>query len=307
MFFNLKSLRLLIAMVVIVLSGSFAFSCSGGVGGEVASGENAPRIVDLDTVSGRQSLDSVTAESWLLVEASTGYPIHGKDWNRRLPPASLTKMMTCILALENGADKMDDTIRITDDVFVAKNSRVRLNDAYLMKNLLVEMMLLSDNDAAFAIAKHIAGDTLKFCKLMNRKARELNMTRTHFSNPNGIPNDSNYSTAQDLMRLMTYCMRDPRFAKIVGTVEEDIPLADGRHIPSKNTNRLLEEYEGCIGVKTGFINSSGGCLAVAARRDGVTLYLVLLKSRYGRRFSEAPLILDYGFNVVKAAKQKTTN
>ena len=288
-------------MAVIVWLGSFAFSCSGGADGEVVSGENTPRLVDLDTVSGRKSLDTVTAESWLLVEASTGYPIYGKDWNRRLPPASLTKMMTCILALENGADKMDDTIRITEDVFVAKNSRVRLNDSYLMKNLLVEMMQLSDNDAAFAIAKHIAGDTLKFCKMMNRKAHELNMTGTHFANPNGIPNDKNYSTAADLLRLMSYCMRDSCFAKIVGTLEEDIPLADGRHMPCKNTNRLLEEYEGCIGVKTGFINSSGGCLAVAARRDGVTLYLVMLKSRYGRRFSEAPLILDYGFNVVKAA------
>ena len=296
---KLNSLRLLMAVVAVVLLGSLTYSCSDGGS---ANREAAFRIVDIDTVSGRNSLDTVTAESWLLVDATTGYPICGKDWNRRLPPASLTKMMTCILALEQGEDKMDDTIRITEDVYVAKNSRVRLNDTYLMKNLLMEMMMLSDNDAAFAIAKHIAGDTLKFCKMMNRKARELNMTCTHFANPNGIPNNKNYSTAQDLIRLITYCMRDPCFARIVGTLEADIPLADGRHLPCKNTNRLLEEYEGCIGVKTGFINASGGCLAVAARRDGVTLYLVMLKSRYGRRFSEAPIILDFGFNVAKAVK-----
>lgn len=289
---------MVVAFAVGVMSVSVVASCSCSDDGQ----EKVPyQIVDIDTVEGRQALDSVTAESWLLVEASTGYPIYGRNWTRQMQPASLTKMMTCILALENG--HLNDTVYITEDVFVAKNSRVRLNDGYLKKDLLKEMMLFSDNDAAYAIAKQVAGDTLRFCKLMNQKAKDLNMRRTHFANPNGMPNEENYTTAEDLVKLVSYCMRNPRFAEIVATVEDDIPMADGRHMPLKNTNRLLEEYEGCIGVKTGFTNASGGCLAVAARREGVTLYLVLLKSRYGKRFSEAPTILDYGFNVVKAAKK----
>lgn len=308
----LRSVALLFAITVMT---SMTLSCSCSCSAEEentsdSSGQeidNAYRILNLDTICGRHALDTVTAESWLLVEASSGCPIAGKNWNKRMFPASLTKMMTCILALERGQNKMNDTICISDDVFISKNSRTRLNDTYLMKDLLLEMMLLSDNDAAFAIAKHVGGDTLNFCKMMNRKARELNMRRTHFANPNGIPNEKNYSTAADLVRLVSYCMRNPQFAKIVGTLEEDIQLADGRHMPSKNTNRLLEEYPGCIGVKTGFINASGGCLAVAAQRDGVTLYLVLLKSKYGKRFSEAPLILDFGFNVVNAAKNALSN
>lgn len=310
---SLRGFAVLTSFVMVVVF-TLSCTCSSEKDNKTETGESKVleenkvsdpyRILDIDTIPGRQALDTITAESWLLVDATTGIPIAGRQWNRRMFPASLTKMMTCILALERGQQMMDDTIRITEDVFIAKNSRVRLNDSYLMKNLLTEMMMLSDNDAAFAIAKHVAGDTLKFCKMMNRKAKELNMASTHFANPNGIPNKKNYSTAADLIRLISYSMDNPQFAKIVGTVEDDIKLADGRHMPCKNTNRLLEEYPGCIGVKTGFINASGGCLAVAARRDDVTLYLVMLKSRYGRRFSEAPLILDFGFNVVNAVKQK---
>lgn len=310
----LRSVALLFAVTVMTsmaLSCSCSCSCSGdeeNISDSLSlETDNPYRILDLDTIPGWHALDTVTAESWLLVEATTGIPIAGKNYNNRMFPASLTKIMTCILALERGQNKMNDTIRISEDVFISKNSRTRLNDTYLMKNLILEMMMLSDNDAAYAIAKHVAGDTLKFCKMMNKKARTLNMRRTHFANPNGVPNPKNYSTAADLVRLVGYCMQNPQFAKIVGTLEEDIKLADGRHMPSKNTNRLLEEYPGCIGVKTGFINASGGCLAVAAQRDGITLYLVLLKSKYGKRFSEAPLILDFGFNVVKAAKNALSN
>jgi D-alanyl-D-alanine carboxypeptidase len=96
-------------------------------------------------------------------------------------------------------------------------------------------------------------------------------------------------------------MRDSLFAAIVGTVEKDVPLLDGRHMPCRNTNALLKTYEGCMGIKTGFTRQAGNCLASAASRDGVTLYLVLLNSRsMSTRFTESALLLDYGFNVMKA-------
>lgn len=301
-FFKVLPLAALVLTAALFLSSSCSCGADDKQQDTMGIRKNPYQILDLDTIPGRHDLDSVTAESWLLVEANTGIPIVGKNYNKRMFPASLTKMMTCILALERGQYMMDDTIYISEDVFISKNSRTRLNDTYLMKNLLVEMMMLSDNDAAYAIAKHVAGDTTAFCNMMNKKARRINMNRTHFANPNGVPNPKNYSTAADLAKLVRYCMDNPQFAKIVSTIEEDIKLADGRHMPSKNTNRLLEEYPGCIGVKTGFINASGGCLAVAAQREGVRLYLVMLKSKYGKRFSEAPIILDFGFNVAKAFK-----
>lgn len=213
--------------------------------------------------------------------------------------ASITKMMTCLLALENG--QMGDTIEITQDVYIAKDSRVKLGDKYSMRNLIDEMMLVSDNDAAYALAKHLGGDTLRFYDMMNEKAAYLGMTNTHFANPNGVPNLNNYSSASDLIRLSRYCMRDSLFAAIVGTAEKDIPLLDGRHMPCRNTNALLRTYEGCLGIKTGFTRQAGNCLASAATRDGVTLYLVLLNSRsMSSRFEESAILLDYGFNVMKA-------
>lgn len=255
-------------------------------------------VLNLDSIAGSEPLSSLSADAWMLIDDSTGCIINEKNANELKNMASITKMMTCLLAIENG--QMGDTIEIDKDVYIAKDSRVKLGDKYTMRDLIDEMMLISDNDAAYALAKHVGGDTLKFCDMMNEKAAYLGMTNTHFANPNGVPNSNNYSTASDLVRLSRYCMRDSLFAAIVGTIEKDVPLIDGRHMPCRNTNALLKTYEGCIGIKTGFTRQAGNCLASAATRDGVTLYLVLLNSRsMSSRFTESALLLDYGFNVMK--------
>ena len=255
-------------------------------------------VVLLDSIEGYDRLAEISAEAWMLIDDSTGFVISQKNATRRLCMASITKMMTCLLALEKG--NPSDTIDITEDVFIAKDSRVRFGESYRLDDLINEMMLVSDNDAAYAIANHIGGDTLTFCDMMNQKAMYLGMDSTHFSNPNGLPNLTNFSSASDLIRLSRYCMRDSVFAQIVGTVEKNIPLTDGRHMLCRNTNALLKTYEGCFGIKTGFTRQAGNCLASVATRDGVTLYLVLLNSRsMSSRFTESALLLDYGFNVMR--------
>jgi D-alanyl-D-alanine carboxypeptidase len=255
-------------------------------------------VVLLDSIEGYDRLAEISAEAWMLIDDSTGFVISQKNATRRLCMASITKMMTCLLALEKG--NPSDTIDITEDVFIAKDSRVRFGESYRLDDLIDEMMLVSDNDAAYAIANHIGGDTLTFCDMMNQKAMYLGMDSTHFSNPNGLPNLTNFSSASDLIRLSRYCMRDSVFAQIVGTVEKNIPLTDGRHMLCRNTNALLKTYEGCFGIKTGFTRQAGNCLASVATRDGVTLYLVLLNSRsMSSRFTESALLLDYGFNVMR--------
>ena len=137
--------------------------------------------------------------------------------------------------------------------------------------------------------------------MMNAKARYLGMDSTHFANPNGMPNNDNYSSASDLVRLTRYCLCDSVFSEIVSTTEADLPLLDGRHMPCYNTNLLLTSYEGCIGIKTGYTRQAAGCLASAATRRGTTLHLVLLGSP-GRsaRFRESAILLDYGFRVMDA-------
>ena len=256
-------------------------------------------FVRLDSVEGFDQLEGLSAEAWMLVEDSTGFIISQKNADEKLFIASITKMMTCLLALENG--NLDDTVCITKDVFIVRDSWVKIGDSYRLGDLVYEMMMMSDNNAAYAIAQHIAGDTLTFYNMMNEKAQYLGMDSTHFASPNGMPNDDNYSSASDLVRLSRYCMCDSLFADIVGTAEKDIPLLDGRHLPCMNTNLLLTSYDGCIGIKTGYTRQASGCLASAATRDNTTLFLVLLGSR-GRslRFKESVILLDYGFKAIRA-------
>ena len=255
--------------------------------------------INPDTVEGYDDLETLTADAWILVDDATGCLISERNADRRHYMASLTKMMTCLLALERG--NRGDSIEITPDVFVTRDSRVRVGDGYIVEDLISEMMLFSDNNAAYALAKQVGGDTLSFYQMMNEKAAYLRMDSTHFANPNGMPNDSNYSSARDLVTLARYCMQDTTFASIVSTVEQDIPLLDGRHLPCRNTNVLLSTYEGCIGIKTGYTRQAGNCLASAATREGTTLYLILLGSRsHMSRFTESAILLDYGFRVMDA-------
>lgn len=251
-----------------------------------------------DTTVDKEPLRTLSADAWMLIDDATGCVISQKNADEPRFMASLTKMMTCLLTIENG--NLSDTVSITDDVFVCRDSRVRLGESYLLVDLLYEMMLQSDNDAAYALAKHIGGDTIQFCEMMNEKAAYLGMENTHFANPNGMPAPDNYSTASDLLRLARYAMCDSLFADIVGTPEKKVPMIDGRHMDCKNTNVLLTTYEGCFGIKTGYTRQAGNCLASVATRDGKTLYCVLLNSRSMRsRFTESAILLDYGFNVMK--------
>ena len=306
-----KPYPLIICVLLLLLLSCMA--C--GIGGETLTPEELRlrkiaridttlhNILQLETIEGYGQLEGLSAEAWMLVDDSTGFVISQKNADEKRFFASITKTMTCLLALENG--NMSDSLFITDDVFISKDSRVRLGDGYQLGNLVYEMMLVSDNDAAYAVAKHIGGDTLKFCDMMNQKAQYLGMDSTHFANPNGMPNNDNYSSASDLVRLMRYCMCDSTFDEIVGTAEKDLPLIDGRHLPCLNTNQLLTTYEGCIGIKTGFTRQAGNCLASAATRGGTTLYLVLLGSRsMTSRFKESAILLDYGFNVMEAYREK---
>ena len=259
--------------------------------------------VRLDSIEGYDLLAGLTAEAWMLVDDSTGFIISQKNASKKLFFASITKMMTCLLALEKGT--LSDTISITDDVCVVRDSWIKSGDGYRLSDLVYEMMLVSDNNAAYAIAKHIGGDTLTFYDMMNQKAQYLGMDSTHFASPNGMPHDDNYSCASDLIRLSRYCLCDSLFADIVGTAEKDIPLVDGRHLPCYNTNLLLNTYEGSIGIKTGYTRQAGGCLASAVNRDGTTLFLVLLGSRSrSSRFKESAILFDYGFNAMKAYRER---
>lgn len=253
---------------------------------------------DIKAVAGSEAHDTITPVSWIMVDGSNGMVLAERESERRMYPASMTKMMTCILAIESR--RWDDTVHVDRAAATTESSHVRQGDRYLLRDLLVEMMLNSDNGAALAIASHVAdGDTTAFYRSMNEKAKEIGMVDTHFANPHGLPDTLNYSTARDMMVLARYCMRDTMFARIVATNEANVPLIDGRTQPSHNSNYLLERYEGCHGIKTGFTNLAGGCLASVATRGGHTVYLVVMNCRpVWRRIPDSASLLDYGFNLM---------
>lgn len=238
-------------------------------------------------------------------------------------PASTTKIMTCILALE--LSEPDELVTVSKRAcnLSERNSKMGLkpDERYPMLDLLYGLMLPSGNDAAIAIAEHVGGSVAGFAALMNAKAQELGMTGTHYTNPHGLHKDEHYTTARDLAILAAYAMENGTFQKIVATSEYVAKSQDGRKIELKNANRLLRDivvagyepysclYPDAIGIKTGDTHLAGKCLVAAARRNGTTYLLVLLhgenapesakgraKDKYAaQRFYDAIALFDYAF------------
>jgi D-alanyl-D-alanine carboxypeptidase (penicillin-binding protein 5/6) len=240
----------------------------------------------------------MSAESAILMEADTGKVLFEKNADRRAYPASMTKMMTCILALENG--RPEQMVTIGRDAAYTRDTELHTGYKLRLADLLQEMMLISDNGAAVAVADTIGGSQTEFARLMNAKARAIGAKHTHFVNPNGLPNNRHYSTARDMALIAAYGLKDWSFRDMVSSRLDRVYLAApvGRSITCENTNELLNSYPGIYGVKTGWTRSAGGCLAAAAERNGVQLIAIVMHSRDGRsRFRDAAALLDYGFNL----------
>ena len=238
-------------------------------------------------------------------------------------PASTTKIMTCLIALEK-CDP-DEKVKISKTAcnLSERNSKMGLKpgETYRMIDLLYGLMLPSGNDAAIAIAEHIGGSVSGFAKLMNAKAKSLGMEHTHYLNPHGLHNADHYTTARDMAILTAYALENESFAKIVSTTRRVVKSSDGRKIELLNSNRLLRDvkassykpysclYSYAIGVKTGDTHLAGKCLVAAARKGDTTYILILLngqnppenakgreKDKYAaQRFYDAIDLFEYTF------------
>ena len=255
-----------------------------------------------DTIDSQ--LSALSAEAWIMIDAETGTLLSSKNPDKRMYPASLTKMMTCILACESG--RLSEIVTISGTAAATEYTNVKKGEKYVLRDLLYRAMLPSDNGAACAIGEFIAApDSVPFADLMNKKAKELGMKNTHFVNAHGLPNENHYTTARDMMTLEEYCMKNKVFAEIVSTSARDITTTTGKVIHLKSTNRLFGRYDGCIGVKTGTTRAAGGCLASAVARDGMKIYLVLLKCTPARQRTDESIVLyDKGFDMMKAIAAK---
>ncbi|MGI6202738.1 MAG: D-alanyl-D-alanine carboxypeptidase family protein [Eubacteriales bacterium] len=238
---------------------------------------------------------SVSARSAILIETSTGRVLFEKDADTRRPMASTTKIMTTVVALENG--DLNERVVIPSTAVGIEGSSIYLytDEELTLGELLYAVMLESANDAATAVAIEIAGSVAAFAELMNRKAAELGMANTCFANPHGLDHENHYTTARDLATLTRYAMQNPIFREICATRRKTIPLRDGGGVRLLlNHNRLLRLYPYAIGVKTGFTKRSGRCLVSAAERDGVELVAVTLNA--SDDWNDHTAMLEYGFS-----------
>lgn len=234
---------------------------------------------------------SIKASALYLVELKSGRVLLEKDATRRLPPASLTKVMTALVAME--ASSPQQVMKIDRRALVHRSSlNLHAGEQFLLRDLLTAMLVTSANDACEAVAWHVRGDSNRFVVMMNERARTLGLHDTHFANACGFDAPDHYSTAVDLAKLTEQALQVPAISMMVRTVTRDIASVDGtRQILLQSTNELLLDPD-VTGVKTGYTSKAGRCLIASMFKDGHRLLLVGLNVR--DRWEQAPRLLRYG-------------
>ena len=242
----------------------------------------------------------VAATAAILMDAKTGRVLWEKNSNTPLAMASTTKIMTSILALESG--KLDETVTVSRAAAAAPRMKMYLSTGEKIRlgDLLLALMLESSNDSAVAIAEHLAGNVPAFCAMMTQKAKELGAKNTIFETPNGLDGNEHHSTAYDLALITRYALEVPGFIQLINTHQATFS-SDTKTYNMLNKNRLLNEFEGANGVKTGFTNKAGHCFVGAAKRGDMQLISVVLASGWGdkgraQKWVDTKEVLNYGFD-----------
>jgi serine-type D-Ala-D-Ala carboxypeptidase (penicillin-binding protein 5/6) len=244
----------------------------------------------------------LTAQSAILIDLDSGQVLYQKDPDARHYPASITKILTAILALEHS--KLTDLVRTSKLATEQEGNRIYLveGEQEPMEDMLYGLLLNSGNDAAVAIAEHVAGSIPAFADMMNAKAKEIGATNSHFVTPNGLHDPNHYTTAHDMALIARYAMQIPEFRKIVSTQYRDW---HGKAWDSTlvNLNRLLWTYQGATGIKTGFTDQAQQTTVVSAKRGNMQLLAVLLDIQgLDKARQEAAELLDYGYQHFQKVK-----
>ena len=259
----------------------------------------------------------VSARSAVLMDAGTGEVLYGKEEHLELPPASLTKLMTCLLAMEEGdpEEPVPVTAEALDLMPGSSTAGLREGEALPLREMLYALMLASGNDAANAIAIHLAGSTEAFARRMNERAEELGLSGSHFSNAHGLPARDHATTAYDLAVITREALSHPEFLDYAGSASHQVPAGaeNGAH-SYENHNWLLLPYSDwydpeAIAGKTGWTVPAGSCLMTVARREERTLIAVLLRAGSDGEFDAAYLdtlaLFDYGFALAAPEAEET--
>lgn len=238
------------------------------------------------------------AESAILLDAKTGQILYGKSIHQRRAPASTTKVLTALLAIESG--RLDEITTVSIHAASTPGSTLHLyaGQQISLRELLTGLLLRSGNDAAVAIAEHLAGSVNAFADLMNEKAYLIGARESHFVNPHGLSRPNHYTTAYDLAIITRYALQNSTFAELVSTKETQIEWFDRQGHEQdrflRNTNKLLWMFEEADGVKTGTTGIAGPCLVSSATRDNQKLIAVVLHD--ASRWLDSMKLLKYGFD-----------
>jgi D-alanyl-D-alanine carboxypeptidase (penicillin-binding protein 5/6) len=246
----------------------------------------------------------LAASSWILMDANSGRILAEHNADERLPPASLTKLMTAYLVereLDRGTINLTDMVNISENAWRTGGSKmfIKVGDRVSVDNLLHGIIIVSGNDASVAMAEHLAGGEAPFADLMNQHATRLGMNDTHFMNATGLPHENHYSTAHDMARLSRYIINDyPEHYAIYS--QRNFSFAG---IDQPNRNRLLWRDPTVDGLKTGWTTEAGYCLVASAQRDGMRLISVVMgTSSEEARAQESQKLLSYGFRFYETMK-----
>ncbi len=265
------------------------------------------------SVFGAATPPDVSAESAILVDANTGQILYEKNIDESLSPASITKIMTAIIVLENVKD-FSEMVTISESVAELSQEGMQLNagETLSVEDLFNAMVIGSANDASEALAEYVGdGSVDKFVELMNAKAQEIGALNTSFKNPHGLTEEGHVTTARDIAVIAQYALGLDYLKEVMLKSEYRI-FREGTDTEIETTNNLLNSYEGITGMKTGYTSKAGYCFVGSATRDDKSFIAVVLKSKSAKsRFTEAAALMDYGFDnfqmtEIQAAKSPIT-
>ena len=240
------------------------------------------------------------ARSAILMELETGTVLFEKNADEALEPASVTKIMTMALVLEDvnaGKIRMEDMVTASERAKEMGGTQINLDVGEQMSvyDLLMSVAVASANDAAVALGEYAGGSEEAFVERMNRKAEELGMENTHFVNTNGLPAEGHVTSARDIALMSRFLLSFDQAVEFTGTDRYPIRSGEDEYM-MRNSNALVREYDGCIGLKTGYTENAGHCLSSAATRDGMTVIAVVMGESDSKvRFQESKELLDYAF------------
>lgn len=256
----------------------------------------------------KDSKPKVEAEAAILMEANSGAILYEKNMDKKEYPASITKIMTGLLALENSS--LDETVKFSHNAvfsieYGSTHIGIRENEELTMEQCLYGLILASANEVANGIGEHVGKGSLEtFAQMMNDKAAELGCTNTHFVNPNGLHDDNHYTTAHDMALITQEAIKNDTFRKIMATYTYVIPPTNvvKEKRPLQNHHKMLPQrkypYDGCFGGKTGYTDMARQTLVTCAEREGMTLICVIMKSETPC-YDATKELLDYGFEHFK--------